>query len=129
MAAANPTAQRVPTVLPPYYRRYELPWSPSEEMERRFRTREEYVFSGRTNMRAERRVLMLGFDAAEYALIHSLIARGKLPVLARLMQRGCTGRLNSPASYYSGAVWPTFYTGQAPPWPRLPDGAGRVPAA
>lgn len=23
--------------LPPYYRRYELPWSPSEEMERRFR--------------------------------------------------------------------------------------------
>jgi protein TonB len=36
MAAANP-AQRVPTVLPPYYRRYELPWSPSEEMERRFR--------------------------------------------------------------------------------------------
>jgi periplasmic protein TonB len=38
MAAANPAAQRVPTGLPPYYRRYELPWSPSEEMERRFRT-------------------------------------------------------------------------------------------
>jgi protein TonB len=37
MTAANP-AQRVPTGLPPYYRRYELPWSPSEEMERRFRT-------------------------------------------------------------------------------------------
>jgi TonB family protein len=37
MTAANP-AQRVPTALPPYYRRYELPWSPSEEMERRFRT-------------------------------------------------------------------------------------------
>src|ERR1700730_3393157 len=37
MAAANPAAQRVPTALPPYYRRYELPWSPSEEMERRFR--------------------------------------------------------------------------------------------
>jgi TonB family protein len=36
MAAANPT-QRVPTGLAPFYRRYELPWSPSEEMERRFR--------------------------------------------------------------------------------------------
>jgi protein TonB len=36
MAAANP-AQRMPTGLAPYYRRYELPWSPSEEMERRFR--------------------------------------------------------------------------------------------
>src|ERR1700733_9332331 len=37
MAAANP-AQRFPPGLTPYYRRYELPWSPSEEMERRFRT-------------------------------------------------------------------------------------------
>jgi TonB family protein len=36
MTAANP-AQRIPTGLAPYYRRYELPWSPSEEMERRFR--------------------------------------------------------------------------------------------
>ncbi len=32
------SGQRVPTGLAPYYRRYELPWSPSEEMERRFRT-------------------------------------------------------------------------------------------
>jgi len=32
----NPT-QRTPTGLPPYFRRYELPWSPAEEMERRFR--------------------------------------------------------------------------------------------
>ena len=37
MAAANPAAQHVPAALPPYYRRYELPWSPSEEMEQRFR--------------------------------------------------------------------------------------------
>jgi periplasmic protein TonB len=35
--AANP-AQHVPTGLAPYYRRYDLPWSPSEEMERRFRS-------------------------------------------------------------------------------------------
>src|ERR1700679_1144481 len=36
MTAANP-AQRTPTGLAPYFRRYELPWSPSEEMERRYR--------------------------------------------------------------------------------------------
>jgi periplasmic protein TonB len=36
MAAANP-AMRAPVGLAPYYRRYELPWSPSEETERRFR--------------------------------------------------------------------------------------------
>src|SRR5580698_3561280 len=35
--AANP-AQRVATPgLVPYFRRYDLPWSPSEEMERRFK--------------------------------------------------------------------------------------------
>ncbi|HMK85299.1 MAG TPA: AgmX/PglI C-terminal domain-containing protein [Steroidobacteraceae bacterium] len=37
MATAATSAQRAPTALAPYYRRYELPWSPSEEMERRFR--------------------------------------------------------------------------------------------
>jgi protein TonB len=36
MAAANP-ATHVPTGLVPYYRRYDLPWAPSEETERRFR--------------------------------------------------------------------------------------------
>jgi TonB family protein len=36
MTAANP-AQHMATSLAPFYRRYELPWSPSEEMERRFR--------------------------------------------------------------------------------------------
>jgi TonB family protein len=35
-AAANP-AGRPATGLAPYYRRYELPWSPSEEIERRYR--------------------------------------------------------------------------------------------
>ena len=36
MPTANP-AMRAPTGLVPYYRRYELPWSPSEDTERRFR--------------------------------------------------------------------------------------------
>jgi TonB family protein len=35
--AANPAERPVTPGLAPYYRRYELPWSPSEEMERRFR--------------------------------------------------------------------------------------------
>jgi protein TonB len=36
MAALNP-AQPIATSLAPYFRRYELPWSPAEDMERRFR--------------------------------------------------------------------------------------------
>ena len=34
---AATTANRTPTDLPPFFRRYELPWSPAEDMERRFR--------------------------------------------------------------------------------------------
>jgi len=40
MAAVNPALRSgigTGTALAPYYRRYELPWSPSEDMERRFR--------------------------------------------------------------------------------------------
>jgi protein TonB len=37
MTAANPAQRTALTALAPYYRRYDLPWSPSEEMERRFR--------------------------------------------------------------------------------------------
>src|ERR1019366_3371340 len=36
MAALNPP-HLTPTSLTPYFRRYELPWSPAEDMERRFR--------------------------------------------------------------------------------------------
>jgi periplasmic protein TonB len=38
MAAASPAMRATTTGLAPFYRRYELPWSPAEEMERRFRT-------------------------------------------------------------------------------------------
>jgi periplasmic protein TonB len=36
-AAANPARASAASGLVPYFRRYDLPWSPSEEMERRFR--------------------------------------------------------------------------------------------
>lgn len=36
MATANPTQGSINFGLAPYFRRYDLPWSPSEEMERRF---------------------------------------------------------------------------------------------
>src|SRR6202051_5222082 len=37
MAPANPAQRPLISGLPPNYRRYDWPWSPSEEMERRFR--------------------------------------------------------------------------------------------
>ncbi len=58
-------------------------------------------------------VFMVGIDGAEWTLIQRLAAAGKLPTLAKLMQQGRYGRLNSPADKYAGAVWPDFYTGQS----------------
>ncbi|HWW19353.1 MAG TPA: alkaline phosphatase family protein, partial [Steroidobacteraceae bacterium] len=62
------------------------------------------------------RLVMLGIDAAEHTLIDSLIARGRMRALARLRRTGTSGLLQSPADLYSGAVWPTFHTGQRPAW-------------
>jgi predicted AlkP superfamily phosphohydrolase/phosphomutase len=61
-------------------------------------------------------VVLLGIDAAEHTLIDSLVARGRMPTLAALRHRGSYGQLRSPADLYSGAVWPTFYSGQRTPW-------------
>jgi predicted AlkP superfamily phosphohydrolase/phosphomutase len=61
-------------------------------------------------------VLMLGVDAADAGIIEKLMARGQLPNLQKLRQKGVFGRLASPARHYAGGVWPTFYTGMEVPW-------------
>lgn len=65
--------------------------------------------------RSDRRpVVAVGIDAAEPALVRSLMARGELPCLRALLERGAWGRVTSPADIGSGAVWPTFMTGSGP---------------
>jgi predicted AlkP superfamily phosphohydrolase/phosphomutase len=74
-------------------------------------------------------VVAVGLDAAEPALVRSLMAQGQLPCLRALVERGAWTRVTSPADIGSGAVWPTFMTGSAPrqhgicyDWPWDPDG-------
>jgi len=74
------------------------------------------------------RVLAIGVDAAEPALVQRLIDRGELPCLQALRERGAWGRVLSPAHIGSGAVWPTFMTGESPSrhgicydWPWKPE--------
>jgi predicted AlkP superfamily phosphohydrolase/phosphomutase len=64
---------------------------------------------------AERpRVLAVGIDAAEPGFVRGLIDVGELPTLARLLEAGEWGRVESPARVGSGTVWPTFFTGTGP---------------
>ena len=60
------------------------------------------------------RLLAIGLDAAEPALIRSLIEQGELPALKSLLAEGRWMSVRSPAYIGSGAVWPTFATGQDP---------------
>ena len=56
-------------------------------------------------------VLAIGIDGAEPTLVESLVSRGRLPVLARVMTGTTLRRVSSPADIGSGAVWPTFMSG------------------
>ena len=63
------------------------------------------------------RVLAIGIDAAEASFVKQLIAEDEMPALKSLLgghQGGTWLRVQSPAHIGSGAVWPTFMTGQDP---------------
>src|SRR3972149_1991735 len=55
-----------------------------------------------------------GPAAAEPALVKKLMDQGELPSLKALRDHGCWGEVRSPAAIGSGAVWPTFMTGEGP---------------
>lgn len=66
-------------------------------------------------MPAERRPLLaIGIDAAEGRLVHRLASEGRLPAIERIVRSGRSGIVQSPAALGSGAVWPTFITGDGP---------------
>jgi predicted AlkP superfamily phosphohydrolase/phosphomutase len=60
------------------------------------------------------RLLVVGIDAADPALILEGVAAGRLPNLAALRARGAWGTTTNPPGLYVGAVWPSFYTGVSP---------------
>jgi predicted AlkP superfamily phosphohydrolase/phosphomutase len=62
----------------------------------------------------ETRALVIGLDAAEPSLVRQLMEQGEMPALKSLLARGAWRRVHSPADIGSGAVWPTFITGEDP---------------
>lgn len=65
-------------------------------------------------MSGSSKVLMVGLDAFEPALLERWTADGSLPTLASLMARGTYRRLSSPSEWLVGSPWPSFYTGLSP---------------
>ncbi len=62
--------------------------------------------------RLARRVALVGWDAADWRVIHPLLDRGLLPNLQSLIQRGVIGRLATLSPPLSPVLWTSIATGK-----------------
>ncbi len=60
------------------------------------------------------RVLLIGWDGADWRILDPLLERGDLPNLQALIGRGQKGVLKSTIPTHSWAAWPSFLTGVDP---------------
>ncbi|MEX1045902.1 MAG: alkaline phosphatase family protein [Actinomycetota bacterium] len=60
------------------------------------------------------RVLLIGWDGADWRILDPLLEQGALPNLQTLVKRGQKGVLKSTIPTHSWAAWPSFMTGVNP---------------
>jgi predicted AlkP superfamily phosphohydrolase/phosphomutase len=60
------------------------------------------------------RLLIVGWDGADWEVVDDLVARGCLPNVARMLEAGSSATLISTIPTHSWAAWPTFLTGMSP---------------
>jgi predicted AlkP superfamily phosphohydrolase/phosphomutase/tetratricopeptide (TPR) repeat protein len=60
---------------------------------------------------SKKKVLVIGWDAAEWKVIMPLIQQGKMPAFARLMSRGVHGKLQTLDPPLSPMLWTSIATG------------------
>lgn len=60
------------------------------------------------------RLLIIGWDGADWEILDDLMRRGHLPNLAALSKEGIRGELASTIPSHSWAAWSTFLTGMNP---------------
>jgi predicted AlkP superfamily phosphohydrolase/phosphomutase len=59
-------------------------------------------------------VLLVGWDAADWKVIHPLLDAGHMPNLARLVERGVMGNLSTLQPILSPMLWTSIATGKRP---------------
>jgi tetratricopeptide (TPR) repeat protein len=65
-------------------------------------------------MKITPRVLLIGWDSADWRILDPLLATGRLPTLASLVQHGCRANLATVTPVLSPAVWTSAITGKLP---------------
>lgn len=61
-----------------------------------------------------RKVLVIGWDAADWKVINALVEQGKMPHIARLIERGTMGNLATLHPVLSPMLWTSIATGKRP---------------
>lgn len=62
----------------------------------------------------KRRILLIGWDAADWHVINPLLDSGRMPNLARLVGRGVVGDIATLRPPYSPILWTSIATGKRP---------------
>ena len=62
----------------------------------------------------DRRVLLIGWDAADWRVIRPLLEQGKMPALQRMMQSGVWGNIATLHPPLSPMLWTSIATGKRP---------------
>lgn len=65
-------------------------------------------------MAAKRKILVVGWDSADWRLISPLLDRGLMPALSGVIERGVMGNLASLEPMLSPLVWTSIATGKFP---------------
>lgn len=63
---------------------------------------------------AARKVLLIGWDAADWKVIHPLLEAGQMPVLRRLVANGSSGSIATLHPPLSPMLWTSIATGKRP---------------
>ena len=60
------------------------------------------------------KVLLIGWDAADWEIIGPLIAKGQMPALKSVIDRGVYGNMSTMNPPYSPMLWSSVATGKTP---------------
>ena len=60
------------------------------------------------------KVLLIGWDAADWKIIHDLVDAGKMPNMARIIEEGTIGNLATLYPELSPMLWTSIATGKRP---------------
>ena len=61
-----------------------------------------------------KKLLLIGWDAADWKVIHNLMDQGKLPTIKHLVENGVMGNLRTLIPMFSPMLWTSIATGKRP---------------